>query len=81
MAVPHPGVELIVRDRVEAYAEGARRGAPQALQIADRFHLVHNTSAAMDEFLRGRRRRVELATIPLEPAPHCHRPRSQRNRR
>ena len=65
----HPGVDIVVRDRAEAYAEGARRGAPQALQVADRFHLVQNASAAMDELLRGRRRRVELTTIPRQPDP------------
>lgn len=56
----HPGVEVIARDRAEAYAEGARAGAPDAVQVADRFHLLQNASAALDEVLRGRRRRLEV---------------------
>ena len=38
----HPGVEIISRDRGTEYIEGATRGAPEATQIADRFHLLQN---------------------------------------
>ncbi len=50
----HPGVAVIVRDRGGAYAEGARQGAPEATQVADRFHLARNVSGALDEVIKGR---------------------------
>ena len=43
----HPDIEIIGRDRCGSFAQGAREGAPQARQIADRFHILQNLREAI----------------------------------
>jgi len=47
----HPTVEVVSRDRGTTFADGANRGAPQALQIADRWHIIHNMGEALEKVL------------------------------
>ena len=44
----HPEVAIITRDRSGLYADGARKSAPFAAQITDRYHLVSNLAEAVE---------------------------------
>jgi transposase len=71
----HPGIEIVARDRASSYADAVRLGAPQAIQVADRFHLVKNLYDALKEVVdRQSWALPELAPLPVsvsqpEPVP------------
>ncbi|HVD03260.1 MAG TPA: ISL3 family transposase, partial [Candidatus Dormibacteraeota bacterium] len=65
----HPEIELISRDRAGAYAEGARVGAPQATQVADRFHLLKNVSEALERYLLRQHRSLRQAALEVQATP------------
>ncbi|WP_327286540.1 MULTISPECIES: hypothetical protein [unclassified Streptomyces] len=61
---------MVCRDRAPFFAEGVTAGAPQAVQVADRWHLWHNLSEAAERCVadQGGCQRV-LAPDPAQPAP------------
>src|SRR5882672_3695183 len=67
----HPGVEVIARDRSQAYAEGARQGAPAATQVADRFHLLQNLREALDQVFLTHSQALDAvnALVGQQPVP------------
>jgi transposase len=66
----HPDVQIVARDRAEAYASGVRQGAPEATQVADRFHLLKNLASAFQEIFSVHHREMDqLNHVPHDEVP------------
>jgi transposase len=72
----HPEITHVSRDRGSEYASAASRGAPQAIQVADRFHMAKNLSEAVQQLLarvlsemKAANQEAEAATEPQGEGP------------
>jgi len=59
----HPGVEIISRDRGVEYIRGANEGAPDAIQIADRWHLLDNFQDALKRLMESKHACLVAAVV------------------
>jgi transposase len=62
-------VKVVSRDRGGAFADGARQAAPQAVQVADRFHLRQNLGKALDLVLTREHHVLTRVADTLHAAP------------
>ncbi|MGH3148447.1 MAG: ISL3 family transposase [Rubrobacter sp.] len=63
-----PGVEVVSRDRSPVCREGINAGAPEAMQVTDRWHLLHNLTQVLEEFLLQKRPALRAAVSEEEAA-------------
>jgi transposase len=66
----HPGIQIIARDRSALYADAARRGAPEARQVVDRWHLLDNLRDTLEQFLLHKRAVLRDAAAALAAGEH-----------
>lgn len=76
--VDHGGVDVISRDRGGEYAQGARQGAPEAVQVADRFHLLRNAGDVTRRVLQRHASVVQRLPAPGPPQLELSRRRLDR---
>jgi transposase len=79
--IQHPGVEILSRDRSKTYKSAMDKGAPAAIQVADRFHLVQNLEETLEKVFSSygnelkaveqqqRQTSVEVATATVVVTP------------
>ena len=67
-----PEIVAVSRDRGADYAKAAALGAPQALNVADRFHLLQNLTEALQLLLARCQKEIKAAISP--PGSHQDKP-------
>jgi transposase len=70
----HPSIQVVTRDGSTEYAKGIREGCPHAVQITDRWHLFHNLTKKVEQFLKKSfPRHISICVAKLDG----HRPSGQ----
>lgn len=64
----HPGIEIISRDRGQPYIDAIKEGAPAAIAVADRWHLMKNWREAVEQLLN---RHPACLTAAASPEPEA----------
>jgi transposase len=67
----HPSIEVVSRDRATNFGEAIRQGAPQAIQVADRWHVLENLGNRLETFWRERK---TLLQTPRQALLDAHSP-------
>ena len=67
-------MQIITRDRSKAYEDGARQGAPAAIQVADRVHLVQNLAEVLDQVFNAHSQELNVRNDARHhtPVPQPH---------
>ncbi len=70
----HPGIELLTRDRSSVYANAMTAACPQAIQVADRWHLLRNLSEQWERLLDSQRSLIQQTAQEISPLPSVQPP-------
>lgn len=62
----HPGAKIVSRDRSVIYADAIRAGAPEAVHVADRFHLLKNLMEILEKMVGRESKAIAATLLPTE---------------
>lgn len=64
----HPGIQVVSRDRASAYSQAVTEAVPNAVQVADRFHLLVTLREAVERTLQLRTAAIRKLVVAKPPS-------------